>query len=86
VPPLEKRRRKRRRRKRAKYSTEEWLGKIASVERRWKEGAYGKKISKEADELFSNVPTSVTDCFLSSSKYMIRFKKNNRRDKWTSME
>jgi hypothetical protein len=51
------------------------------LEKGWKDGAYGKKIVKEAEELFSNRPISITACYLSSSKYMFKFSKNKRRFK-----
>jgi hypothetical protein len=49
------------------------------IEREWKEGKYGKSVVKKADELFNNTPVSVTDCLLSSSKYMFKFHKAKRR-------
>ena len=52
---------------------------IATLERRWRDGEYGRKVVKEAEELFSNHPVSITECYLSPAKYMFRFKNFNRR-------
>ena len=51
------------------------MQRIAILEKDWKNGRYGKKVEKEARELFENKPIAVTECLLSSSKYLFKFKK-----------
>ncbi len=35
----------------------------------------------EADKLFDNIPIVMTECYLSSSKYIFKFNKNKVRQK-----
>ena len=54
---------------------DEWLRRIAIIEREWKyENKYGKGVEKKAKELFENHPVAITQCLLSSSKYLFKFK------------
>lgn len=53
---------------------------IATIEREWKENnKYGPSIEKKAKLLFENRPIGVTDCLLSSSKYMLKFNKKKTK-------
>ncbi len=50
-----------------------WLRSLAIIEREWKENnKYGPKVEKKARELLNNKPIGMTECFLSSSKYILK--------------
>jgi hypothetical protein len=55
------------------------LSAIALIEKRWKEGEYGRNLVKESETLLSNPPLQISAILISSTKFKHRYRKKDKK-------
>ena len=60
----------------------DWLRELAIIDREWRTlGKYGKHVVDKVEKLVTNKPVGMTEVFVSSSMYKMKFGSNKRTTK-----